>query len=402
MSLFEASFNAFLYVLTLIIYWVKHKRIDLFFAVFSFFTLVSVLEVYLIFSDNSNYKLSIFNFLYLYICVILFLWPFKHAKFLSNNITVCENKLIKVLLFIFFISGCVSLVYSIPRTILLSNLDNWNEIRNNVYSGEDVEYYSSSLERFTKNVFHYLSPFGIVMAFYQITKNKINILYTISIFFVWIANSYCAATVVASRGMIFIDAVQLVLIYLIFKNQISSKRKKVLFVIASCVIVFIATYMIAVTTSRFGDDAEVDSVLYYLGHSMSTFNQDIMTPIHDYGYGKYFFKWLCPALGFNPELNLNELGCTHGTAFMTFVGCFYIDFGPFGTILIAVLTSTMLYTFTKKKKYHLSDLIIIAYFASWFLNGALVVGRSQSLIWLMVFVVYFIVRIIEKKKITLT
>lgn len=395
-----AIFNGLLYLSAFIIYWRKHKSVDLYSSLIGVYMVVAILGCALIYTGKLNYDLSILNFIYLFICVMLFIWPFKYARFTASNISITENRGINILLIIYFVAGCIALYYSIPRAIALAALDNWSQIRNELYNNaENVEYYGSAFEKLAKNIYNYLSPFGIVMAFYQLTKKKINILLTIAIFFVWCANSYCDSTVVASRGMIIKMAIQMLLIFLIFKNSIPRKRKKYMFITACGIIVFFTGYIIAISQSRFGDDSG-DSTLYYLGHSMLTFNQDIMTPIHDYGYGRYFFKGLCPIFGVDPNLNLASLGCTHGTAFMTFVGCFFIDFGPIGTIILGLLISVLLYQFTKKNRYYLSDIIVIAYFSIWYLNGVFVVGRNQSLLWLMLFVVYFIVRTIETRKVT--
>lgn len=398
MGLLVSFINALIFSVILLLYWIKRKKVDIYFVILATYTLIAILGFLLINSGSKEYDLSIINAIYLITCILIFIYPFKYAKFSSSNITISENKLLNLLLFIYFISGVISLAYSIPRTLILIELDNWNEVRNQLYTDSDsVELYSNGLERLAKNIFSYLSPFGLVMAMYQLTKAKFNAIYTFAIFLVWFANTYCAATVVASRGMIVVHLVQIIIIYLVFRKSIPKKREKYIILTSAGVGVFLAGYLIAVSQSRFGDDAG-DSVFFYLGHSLLSYNQDVMTPIHDYGYGKYFFKWLCPLFDINPNLDLAQLGCTSNSAFITFVGCFYVDFGPIGTLLFACLFSYMLCNFTKKKNYCLSDIIVITYFANWLLNGSLVVPRSQSLAWLMVFVVYFIIRTIEPHK----
>lgn len=398
MGLFVSFFNALIISIVLFLYWDKRKRFDIYFVILATYTLIAIFGFLLINSGSRKFDLSIFNAIYLISCILIFIYPFKYAKFSKANISIVENKLLNWLLFIYFISGLVSLVYAIPKTLMLIALDNWKEVRNQLYADSDsVELYSNGLDRLAKNIFSYLSPFGLVMTMYQLTKTKFNVIYTFAIFLVWFANTYCAATLVASRGMIVVHLVQIIIIYLVFRNNIPKRREKYIFVSAAVIGVFLAGYMIAVSQSRFGDDAG-DSVFYYLGHSFLSFNQDVMTPIHDYGYGKYFFKWLCPLFGINPNLDLAKLGCTSNSAFITFVGCFYVDFGPIGTLIFAGIFSYMLCKFTRKNKYNLSDIIVITYFANWLLNGSLVVARSQSLAWLMVFVVYFIIRTIEPHK----
>ncbi len=397
MDILFAIFNASLYLMFLLVYWHNHKRLDLYFIILTAYTIVAILGCVLLCTNTMKYDLSMFNFIYLFTCVLIFLQPFKYAKFSATNIFILDNGFIKILLTIYLIAGIISLYYSIPRILALSAEADWNQIRQNVYSGEEIEYYGNSFEKLTKNIFSYLSPFGVVMTFYQLTKNKINVLLTLSLFFVWLSSTYCSSAVVASRGMMVKLVGMAMIMFIIFKDSIPKNRKKVLLIMSIGVIAFFGSYILVVSQSRFGNDAG-GSVFEYLGHSMLSFNDGIMNSMHDYGYGKYFFKWFYPIFGINSDLNLATLGCTHGSAFMTFVGCFYIDFGPIGTIILGLLVSELLYRFTKQKCYYLSDITIVAYFANWYLNGVFVVGRSASLGWLMAFVVYFIVRTVETKK----
>lgn len=397
MDLDIAIINAALYIGVFLIYWTKHKELNLFSVILMAYVLVAVFGCIIIYVNIDSYNLSVFNFIYLFACTLIFIWPFRYARFSKSNITIVDNRALNILLIIYFLAGSISLVYSIPRTIALAQMDDWEKVRNVVYNDADsIEYYGSQFERLAKNIYSYLSPFGMVMIFYQFTKKKINYIFTLALLFVWAANTYCNSTVVASRGMVVFIALNMVLVFLIFRKSIPKQRKKYIYIAGLCVAIVFTTYFLAVSESRFKDNSN-DMALWYLGQSMNVFNQDIMTPMHDYAYGKYFFKYFCPWLGINPDINFDALGATHGVQFMTFIGCFYIDFGPIGTILIGLLMNYILTKFTRKSHYYLSDLIVIAYYANWYINGVLVVGRSQSLGWLMMFVVYFIVRTIETR-----
>lgn len=393
-----AIFNALLYIIIFIFYWQKHKEFDIFSTVLLSYVIVSIFGCIIIYQKLDFYHLSPFNFIYLFTCVMIFIWPFRYARFSSNNISIVENRGIKILLAIYFITGTIALIYAIPRTIALAQIDDWGKIRNAVYEdSSSIELYGSQFERLMKNIYNYLSPFGLVMAIYQFTKKKYNPIFAIALLLVWGANTYCDSTVVASRGSIVIMTLNVILVFLIFKKAIPQKRKRLIYLIGIGFAAFFMTYLMAVSQSRFKDDAG-DSVLWYMGQSMNVFNQDIMTPMHSYANGKYFFKWLCPLFNVNPDINYTQLGSTHGVHFMTFVGCFYIDFGPIGTLLCGIIMCRLLMSFTRKSHYYLSDLIVIVYYAKWYINGALVLGRSQSLVWLMLFVVYFIVRNLEVRR----
>ena len=96
--------------------------------------------------------------------------------------------------------------------------------------------------------------------------------------------------------------------------------------------------------------------------------------------------------GGNSVINLKSLGYTGGSGFYTFIGDFYIDFGPIGTFLLALVVSIFLRHFTKKANKKLSDLVLIVFFANYFMTGVFVIGSGSALSWIMCGVVYLIVR----------
>ncbi len=398
MDLGFAIVNSLLYIIAFVFYFHKHKDLNLFSVILLAYVIVSVFGCVIIYQGIVSYQLSLFNFLYLFVCVMIFIWPFKYANFTTSNITVNENSGIKLLLAIYFITGTIALIYSIPRAIALSQMDDWNAIRNEYYKDpESVKLYGSAFERLIKNVYNYLAPFGIVMAVYQFTKKKFNALFAISLLMVWGANAYCDSTVVASRSVIVFVALNLVLVFLIFYKYIPPRRRKLIYLIGIGIGIFFVSFLMAVSQSRFEKDAG-DSALWYLGQSMNVFNQDIMSHMHSYANGKYFFNWFCSWFGIDPEVNAKALGSTHGVQFMTFVGCFYIDFGPIGTLLVSLFMCWFLKNFTKRRHYYLSDIIVITYYANWYIHGVLVVGYGQSLGWVMMLIVYLIVKKLEARK----
>ena len=398
MNLDIAILNVVPYLTVFLMSLRSQKELTLFSIIIFAYLMTAIFGCILINSNISVYpNLSIFNFIYLFICVLIFVWPFRYAKFTATNITIIENRWINLLLIVYFISGVIVAFYGVPRTIATAQIDDWAQVRNQVYTDADsIEYYSSTFEKLAKNVYTYLTPFGIVMIFYQFSKKEFNAIATIALLAIWGINTYCDSTVMASRGMVVFSALNLALAFIMFRKAIPAKRKKIIYIIAIGFAIFFYTYISAVSEARFKHDSN-DMALWYVGQSMNVFNQDIMTPMHDFAYGKYFFKWFIELFGGNPDIDFEALGSTHGVQFMTFIGCFYVDFGPLGTIIVGLIMCRLLMNFTRKSHYYLSDLIIIAYYANWYINGVMVVGRSQSLPWAMLFIVYFIVRNMETR-----
>ena len=397
--MFESVFNFLLYFSVLLVYQRRHRKIDLFFIIllaYSMIALVGMLD-YLIGIYNNQFDLSIFRLSYLFTIVLICISPFKKVDINTKPIYIFENGGILILMAFFIVVGIISAYFTLPKAIELQAMGDWASIREDVYSGNSsITLYDSQFERYSKNFYSYLQPFGSVMAFYQLTKPKINKLLTTLIFIIWLVNAYASATLVASRGMIMLLALKLLVLYVLFRKFIPKRRKKFLIFAAALVGVFFYGYTLAVTESRFGIDSS-ESLWRYFGHSMFSFDDGIMRTMHDYANGRYQFGWIYRLFGFDSSFDWEALGCTHGTAFMTFVGNIYVDFGPLFTIVMAVLMSLLAYHFTKKKAYDLSDIIIIIFMAQWYSEGIFVFPSDQSLLWLMAFVVYLMIKILENK-----
>ena len=397
--MFESVFNFFLYLFAILVYQRKNRRLDLFFIILMAYTMIAFIGMVNFANGifDKDYNLSIFRLFYLFIVISICISPFKQVNVNSKPIYIAENEAIHLLLFFFIVVGIISAYFTLPKAIAIQEMDDWGSLREDVYSGESsITLYDSQFERFAKNFYSYLQPFGSVMVFYQLTKPKFNKILTILLFAVWLVNAYTSATLVASRGLIMLLALKMLVLYVLFRNFIPKKRKRALLIAAALVGVFFYGYTMAVTEARFGNESN-ESLLRYFGHSMFAFDDGIMRTMHSFAHGRYQFGWLFRLFGIDSSFKWEELGCTHGTAFMTFVGDIYVDFGPILTVLMAVLMALLISSFSKKEAYYLSDIIIIIFAAQWYTEGVFVFGGDQSLRWFMAFVVYFIVKIIETK-----
>lgn len=395
----ESILNLLLYLGVWLFYIIKNKRIDLFVCILTVYTLTAFIGVidYQIGVFTNEFDLSFFRSIYLFAMIMISIKPYSKADFTSKPISIADNKAITILLYFFLVCGVVSAYFTLPKAMMLQAAGDWGALRLDIYAGDSsVTLYDSQFERLAKNFYSYLQPFGSVMAFYQLSRPKINKYLTVALFAVWLTNAYVSATLVASRGLIMLLAMKMLILYIIFRNKIPHNRKKIIVICTAAVGVFFYGYTMAVTESRFGDESS-SSLYYYFGHSLFAFNDGIMRTMHDYAGGKYQFGWLFRMFGMNSDFNWHALGCTHGTAFMTYVGNIYVDFGPYVTPIVIILMSLLVNKFTTKKLYRLSDMIIIAFTSSWFLEGVFVFAGDQSLQWFMMFVVYYIIRNLENK-----
>ena len=320
----------------------------------------------------------------------------------KGTLEIVETRPIRILVWIYIISGLLAIYYTIPTAKELIQSGEWGMLRAQVYSDdENVVLYQSALERMAKNIHSYLRPLGVVMCFYYLTVPKRNKLKLFLIWFSYIGESFLASTLIASRGMIIMVVFNVLLSFVIFKEYISHRVKKIVAIIALLLTIPLTLYMSVVSVSRFGADDAGSSVFMYLGHSMLTFNKGVMGTMHDFAYGKFAFLYFIDLFGGNlsgkMDALMQSLGYTGGTGFYTFIGTFYIDWGPIGAFIVAILMAVFLGHFTKKRHKKLSDLILIVYFAGFYMNGVFVIGYSYALGIIMCFVVYFIVKFVESR-----
>jgi len=341
-------------------------------------------------------EIALYPFVYLLVILLIFLRPFKGLEFDTSSMAVTETWHVKALTWTVIISGLIALFFTIPDAVDLIRSGEWGRLRNMLYEDEDsVELYHNQFERIAKNINGYMHPFTVVMVFYHLSKEKINKIVTLLLLVVWLGNGFFGAMLVASRGLVITMLLELALALVLFKNTINKKTKQVLIAIGIVMLIPVAIYMIAVSVSRFGEDDAGGSVFTYLGHSMLNFNANMMVPMHDFADGKYFFQFLLNILGVDSTINLQDLGYTGGTGFYTFIGSFYIDFGPVGTFFLAVLMMAILNRFANKEQKNVSDIMVLIFFLTYYLKGVFVIGPGSSLAWLMLFVLYTIVRYAE-------
>lgn len=396
--MFAAVVNILLYISALIIYFKKYKRLDVYLFILLLYGITSVLCVNYYVDNVDEYKLTLVPFIYLFVVLLIFIKPFKGLTFNIKKVHIADTKLIKALIYVYILSGIITIIYGLPKTMMIFVDGDFGALRNELYADADsIILYENSIERLAKNINSYLSVFGVIISFYQLTKVKIPVIYTIVLFISWIAPSFLASTLVASRGMVVFLLIKVAITYLFFKEAIPTKRKRFFMFAGAVVIGYLVLYTMIVSESRFGDAAN-DSIKFYLGHSMLAFNDGLVGQIQEYSGGKYFFKWFIDFFGGDSSLDISSLGAKFGSSFITFIGCFYLDFGPIGTFILALIVSRLLIKVSRKKTLKVSDLSILIYFAVFFAQGVFVVERGTFLGWVMSVVVYYMLKFSEYKE----
>lgn len=397
MGLVLVFLNAIAYSILFYQSWRKHKGLDIY-SFLTFLYAFTAIMCFLYYQEvPSEYpNIGIVAFIYLFVAIMMFMAPIRSFDLSKKTITIIDNRYFLLLALVYIGFAAYDIITSLAHTEEIIQSGAYEELRNIGYTDPDsVELYSDQYQRFAKNVDSYLRPFALVYSFYLLTKPKLNKILVIGLFASVIIPSFIAAVADASRGMIIGVLLQLIVAYLLFKNKIPTVRKKYFYIGSIIVLTGLAAYTIAVTLSRFGDDSG-NSVFMYLGHSMLVFNDGIFYNMTQYSWGGKFLDFFVDMFGlqsFFPK----AIGATHPKAFCTFIGSLYTDFGPAGTLCMAVLAQLVIKRYFYTKEIKMSDAIMIIFYSATIANGIMVSPRGRALTWIMTFVVYFIVRILEKK-----
>ncbi len=392
-----AIINFLFYFFLFFVYRSGKNRFDIY-RIIVFLYLATAALCLVIYSQQPNQwpNLSLFPFIYLFIVLYILFFPLQHFDLSTKQTFWGDTKALFWLGWLVIILSFADAYISYNTVTERIYSGDWGQLRNDFYADDDnVQYYTSSFQRLIKNIVSYLHPFAVVYAFYQST-NPNRKLFTTLLFLSMAISLFIGATAVASRGMVFNFSMEMVLGYFLFRHKMASNVKRILSVGGLIVFALFLIYSIAVSFSRFGEEDTGNSIFFYFGHSMLYFNDGLFNYLHDFAYGKRFFAWFIDLFGGNSAFDFATAGSKHGTAFFTIVGGIYSDWGFIGTIIASLLICALILKFTRKKVLNLSDMVIIMFYISTLSGGIFAYGSSRGLLWIMTFVVYFIVKALEK------
>ena len=388
-------FNSLLYNSTFLIYWLKRRKIDAGFVLLGIYAAISIASVFLYAEDPEKWRLQLWPFLYLYFVCMLFFTPFFfNSDLLYHKLVYKKLWFLKSFTIFYIACGLVSIYYSANEAMINITSGEWSSLRNELYKGE-VRNYNNQLERFAEIVIIYFKPLAIIAFFYYLSSRKIKLYNVYLLGLAIIVPTFLLAINTASRGLIVSLSFALLIGFILFKEGLSHKIKKVLIIFSFIFIALFLIYSIAVTISRFGENSQASSLLEYFGISMLAFNYGMVDSIHTFGNGSYFFDWFLPFFGQN-SFDTSTIGTHFGTSFFTFVGAWYLDFGPIGTVLIAIFLPLFIGSrFRYTQRIDFADLFLFLFYLNYLIMGVFVIGRGNSLAWIITFTIYGILKLIR-------
>ena len=387
--------NALLYLITLLVYWHKQRRMDYGFVTIAFYLIVAICCIFEYIAEPHRWELTAWPFVYLFIAnLILFLPLFSSSDKIAAKVYYNRSINIpglQIFCGIYIIFALITTICYFPLAWDSLQSGAWASIRDSTYE-EEFHLFQNPILNIIANLSTHFTIAVIVIYFFLLTQPRISKAFKTTLLISTITPMALTALVIAARGHIFTLLFNFLLGFLCFGQYIPKRTKRTLLVWAIVFGGILGLYTIAVTIARFGQESD-SSLLYYFGHSMLTFDYGLTDTIDTYGKGAYTFRRFVNYVVHDLDWTL---GTHFGTSFFTFVGSLYIDFGPLGTMIAVTLLAISVRVLIRKHNLDLADMFIYLFYISTVLNGALITAPDLGWRCLLAFIIYIMLKTLGK------
>lgn len=387
--------NALLYLITLLVYWHKQRRMDYGFVTIAFYLIVAICCIFEYIAEPHRWELTAWPFVYLFIAnLILFLPLFSSSDKIAAKVYYNRSINIpglQIFCGIYIIFALITTICYFPLAWDSLQSGAWASIRDST-NEEEFHLFQNPILNIIANLSTHFTIAVIVIYFFLLTQPRISKAFKTTLLISTITPMALTALVIAARGHIFTLLFNFLLGFLCFRQYIPKRTKRTLLVWAIVFGGILGLYTIAVTIARFGQESD-SSLLYYFGHSMLTFDYGLTDTIDTYGKGAYTFRRFVNYVVHDLDWTL---GTHFGTSFFTFVGSLYIDFGPLGTMIAVTLLAISVRVLIRKHNLDLADMFIYLFYISTVLNGALITAPDLGWRCLLAFIIYIMLKTLGK------
>ena len=387
--------NALLYLITLLVYWHKQRRMDYGFVTIAFYLIVAICCIFEYIAEPHRWELTAWPFVYLFIAnLIRFLPLFSSSDKIAAKVYYNRSINIpglQIFCGIYIIFALITTICYFPLAWDSLQSGAWASIRDSTYE-EEFHLFQNPILNIIANLSTHFTIAVIVIYFFLLTQPRISKAFKTTLLISTITPMALTALVIAARGHIFTLLFNFLLGFLCFRQYIPKRTKRTLLVWAIVFGGILGLYTIAVTIARFGQESD-SSLLYYFGHSMLTFDYGLTDTIDTYGKGAYTFRRFVNYVVHDLDWTL---GTHFGTSFFTFVGSLYIDFGPLGTMIAVTLLAISVRVLIRKHNLDLADMFIYLFYISTVLNGALITAPDLGWRCLLAFIIYIMLKTLGK------
>lgn len=344
--------NVVAYILLFLFLWKKKKSNVSQFIVGVWAISSAISLFYFVILSSTSWAvegISITALLFLFLCFTLNVLALSGLK--KAESIVCNKKLIKI--FAWFICSVSVVPFFCNVHYMIFHVSNSLTTFGENY-GEHVEIlhgFVGSLNRYAS----YLRVFYVVLFFYFLPEFRKNIVLCIGLLF-GILNPTISNLNIGSRFVFVSDFLSLIAMYLLFKERLSYKIRKVLvsisfFISIVFVVVFISISVVKLRYSTNENKMQFSFALYG-GESFLNFSTDMWNYCSKTNGDNAFFIFK-HILGTYPEEHRDSGALTAKSnvlarVFYTYIGDFYMDFGAKGAFVTVLIISILILFFVRR------------------------------------------------------
>jgi oligosaccharide repeat unit polymerase len=385
--------NAILYVSALGLHYVIFRRVmDAGFVLLALYAFVAVMGAFYYYTDPNEWKLSFWPFALVFFTALLSMWPFFRYRtdLISDRITVRKPGLLKCYCIIFIVCTLVSLFFSCPKIMEAIAAGAWRDVYNE-HLIDGFHMWDNQMDRVAKWVTAFSETLAMLSFFYFLTdKNKANRLFALVLGLAIIANIFILAALTGTRGTIMVSLANMFFAFLLYQGRFPRALKWGVVIAAVGVLVSVQIFTAAVAESRFSGSTLADNhLMSYFGQPMLVFNYGIADSIKHYLYGGYMLG------SYGGEVD--AIAGTHcSMGFFTFIGCWYLDFGFFGVLALAVLLPLLFfYGWNRKDRFYFADMFLYLFWLRFLFQGVFILGKGWLFSIFFTLVLYGIAKVLK-------
>lgn len=377
--------------------WYRQKRYNLGTMVIPMlYALTAILCMLNYIYEPKLWKLSTLPFVYMFVVYLILMIPFKQiAPYKVNSVTIRNERLVDYFIYIYIFMAFYSTYITIDYAINAFQTGDWLAVRNDMYYGEEKNW--TPFQKVCLNGYAMLHTLAEVWLFYVISlyrRKRKNIFYIILLAVAVFLPVLVSSVANAARGVLFYMVIEAFIIYYIFKGHYPRRFNRAILVFSIVVVFFSLLLSISITFSRFDDDSSNQLMLYF-GHSMNSFNYGVMDTIRSYEGGRWFLGSYYDIFFPGKHIQIispdDSLGTHMGTAFITIIGCLYVDFGPIFTIIMAMVIAAV---FARKKLSNnatFANLYLYSVYASFIAEGVFVEGKAYGMKLIIMVLIFYVI-----------
>lgn len=354
----------FIWIITLICYqsirkyWDGGSAVITAYIIYAVFSILSLNDP--LFSIAYN-PLKVFPYIYLYLMMMIALTPLIIAHRQHTNTILPPNTRVLGIISVIVLLSTILMIPGIMKDStsvidIVSDPSAGKEVY--LEKIEGVEDSGGAIRNLPAVIFNSLSDISIFIFFYFLTLEKKNKFLLICLSVGIVANLVVSITQ-GQRSGVALTAFTIIGGYMLFKQYIHAKIKKIFRVIGIAAAILIAIPFIAITISRFGDDSDGSGTVegfisWYVGQGSLYFNNfglkaggtrngdrtaNLFKRIIDSKTPKNFMERREKYRNLKIDDNF----------FTTFVGDFTIDYGPVYAVVIFVVFNLLIIIFTRAR-----------------------------------------------------